>query len=711
MSVAQRVREFLTYAIALVALALANPAWSEDRALLELSSESFTLYSALDEKSTRAFATNMERFDRIVAGANGVRQRHSAGPTRVFLVSPEDYREYFQPSAIVVGFFSDTSGMGNDIVMPANPGSQDAYPTVFHEYTHFIQRTQFPGEQPLWFEEGLAELFSTARFNDRGIELTVPKGRLDDLRILPWMPAETFFKLDRGSQAYRQHSMAAAFYAQSWVVMHYAFVGNPPFMREIDDYIARLTRRESPEAAAQGAFGRSLAELDAELRSYARQKTFREVEIPAPPIASVSSASVRKLSAGESARLLAELGIRLGSETRGVDELLKRALTEMPKDARSHAALSAVMTANGDRILARELLRAAHEHLTDEDPAPETALAIASAHWRLAVPATSMTDATVAPDALDATDVRVARESFEKALRLDPSNLQGAHGYAQTSFVLGDHLEEAAAALARAQAAAPASWLLAYDAALINERQGQPEAARAQWQSVLRLAHEGPTRAQAREALGLPNEASQPALALSSPSEAETPTDVVVAAVLSRSLNTALAKVGDAITARTQAPISVGENVLLPKDTKLTGQITQVHRPAGDSNTSMLAFTLNKAVLRDGREIPIRTRLQSFAIRESPEEVAPAASTAPSRKAIGSTAWTSASAELAANRDTPIGTPIRIVPADSPGMFGAASSSAAVAATSTTAVMTASERHIQLSRGTILVLAVEAAAK
>lgn len=92
-------------ALAAALLAAASPASARDRRLLELPPPDFTLYSSLREQQTRYFATNMAACDRIVTGASGAAVRRNAGPTRIFLVSPADWAEYFQPRDNVVASF------------------------------------------------------------------------------------------------------------------------------------------------------------------------------------------------------------------------------------------------------------------------------------------------------------------------------------------------------------------------------------------------------------------------------------------------------------------------------------------------------------------------------------------------------------------------------------------------------------------------------
>jgi hypothetical protein len=72
-------------------------------------------------------------------------------------------------------------------------------------------------------------------------------------------------------------------------------------------------------------------------------------------------------------------------------------------------------------------------------------------------------------------------------------------------------------------------------------------------------------------------------------------------------------KVGDAITLRTTEPVkSSDDRMILPKGTKVVGHVTQSEAKSKGANESTLGLTFDKAVLKDGHEIPLNVFVQAI---------------------------------------------------------------------------------------------------
>ena len=69
---------------------------------------------------------------------------------------------------------------------------------MFHEYTHYYLASQFAGEYPPWFNEGLAELMGYAKFSkDNRAVLQIPMYRVYEARDGNWIPFERLIRVDR----------------------------------------------------------------------------------------------------------------------------------------------------------------------------------------------------------------------------------------------------------------------------------------------------------------------------------------------------------------------------------------------------------------------------------------------------------------------------------------------------------------------------------
>jgi hypothetical protein len=86
-----------------------------------------------------------------------------------------------------------------------------------------------------------------------------------------------------------------------------------------------------------------------------------------------------------------------------------------------------------------------------------------------------------------------------------------------------------------------------------------------------------------------------------------------LSAELTKKVDTKNAKVGDEVAARTTSAARLSDGTKLPKGAHLLGKVTDVQAKSADQKASRLAFTFDRAVLHDGRTIPIRAAVMSLA--------------------------------------------------------------------------------------------------
>jgi hypothetical protein len=84
-------------------------------------------------------------------------------------------------------------------------------------------------------------------------------------------------------------------------------------------------------------------------------------------------------------------------------------------------------------------------------------------------------------------------------------------------------------------------------------------------------------------------------------------------AVLAGSLDAKKAKPGDPVSAKTSEQTTTADGVVLPKGTKLLGRVTEAKAAGKGEGESALGFTFDRAVLKDGREIPLQTTVRALA--------------------------------------------------------------------------------------------------
>lgn len=85
-----------------------------------------------------------------------------------------------------------------------------------------------------------------------------------------------------------------------------------------------------------------------------------------------------------------------------------------------------------------------------------------------------------------------------------------------------------------------------------------------------------------------------------------------ISAELTKKIDTKNARVGDEVLARTTSAATLSDGTKLPRGTKLIGRVTEVQPRSKAEKASHLAFELDHAVLRGGREVPVHAVLTSM---------------------------------------------------------------------------------------------------
>ena len=84
-----------------------------------------------------------------------------------------------------------------------------------------------------------------------------------------------------------------------------------------------------------------------------------------------------------------------------------------------------------------------------------------------------------------------------------------------------------------------------------------------------------------------------------------------VTAELTKTLDTKHAKVGDELNAKTTTEAKLQNGTVIPKGTKLLGNVVEVAAKSKDQKNSHLVISLNRAVMKDGHDVPIQAALTS----------------------------------------------------------------------------------------------------
>ncbi len=94
---------------------------------------------------------------------------------------------------------------------------------------------------------------------------------------------------------------------------------------------------------------------------------------------------------------------------------------------------------------------------------------------------------------------------------------------------------------------------------------------------------------------------------------AQANSEAVLEAQLIRGLDARKAESGDPVIARCQQDLKSNGEVLIPKNAKLVGHVVAAQAKGHGKAESTLEITFDKAIMRDGREIPLRAAIQALA--------------------------------------------------------------------------------------------------
>jgi tetratricopeptide (TPR) repeat protein len=238
-----------------------------------VQSKNFLLVGNARERDIRKVAARLEQFREAFLRLLTVDHFDSSVPLTVVVFKDDAAYRLFEPfsggqPAGVAGFFQSSPDV-DYIALSVDRDHVRAPDTlVFHEYMHLLVRNSF-GNAPLWFNEGLAEYYSTFEISNGNKKVTLGKpasNRVRTLRARSLLPLKALLQVDGNSPYYKEQDKRQLFYAQSWALIHYLLSGTR--RTQLSNYLQLLARGQGVEDAFRQAFQTDFATLEMELRSY-----------------------------------------------------------------------------------------------------------------------------------------------------------------------------------------------------------------------------------------------------------------------------------------------------------------------------------------------------------------------------------------------------------------------------------------------------------
>jgi len=264
-------------------LRAAEPPW------LEIHSTHFTVVTDAGEKRGREVALRFEQMRSVFAGLLGKDRLQQSRPLTILAF--KDDKSFYQLAPLrqgkpidVPGFF--LPGDDQDFVV-LNLFEDQAWRAVAHDYAISLLSWNYPPAQP-WFDEGLAEYFSSMHINGNQVEIGgdpelipsltedlvgnqqethPPKSLTELLGAQVWLSLPDLFSMKHDPSTRNQGTRHVLYYAQSWIVMHYLL--HEKKLPETGTYFGLVLNQHVPvEEAIQKAYGMSAAQLEQAVKDY-----------------------------------------------------------------------------------------------------------------------------------------------------------------------------------------------------------------------------------------------------------------------------------------------------------------------------------------------------------------------------------------------------------------------------------------------------------
>jgi tetratricopeptide (TPR) repeat protein len=257
---------------------LSAPRW------VKLQSPHFELFTGAETKEACRLLVQLENARTYFIRSMGAPL--PAAPLRVVSFGSDEEFDSFRSSAFAAGLYVGTPG-GDYIVLKH---ATAAYlPMAIHEYSHHVMR--YSGVRaPLWWQEGVAEVFSTINFMSDRVEVgAVPSGRYNSLKGQEWIKISTLLGIDRLSAPMQDRRHAELVYAESWALVHMLLLSDEYGNRR-DGLMKRIAAGAGAVETFRDLYGKTPDQVQADLESYVKQNQFGlihspvEVESPAPAL-------------------------------------------------------------------------------------------------------------------------------------------------------------------------------------------------------------------------------------------------------------------------------------------------------------------------------------------------------------------------------------------------------------------------------------------
>lgn len=327
-------------------LAGAGSAHGADRPWRVIRGKNVEVFGVQPPRTLREVAIELEQF-RVVLGSliRGAREPQPA-PTQVYIFDDEQAMRPFVPlyegkPASLGGYCHCGSADEESYIVASLSRYSESAPLIYHEYTHLLMRNAMT-DIPVWFNEGIAEYYSTfaMRASAREAQVGRPIARHVQLLRERFIPLAELLEVTHSSPLYNEGTRRSIFYAEAWALTHYLLLGRQDGVATMNKYLTAYAAGAESEQALTAATGMPLKALETELRRYVGRMLFRAVTYTLSERIEVDEPdAARALDGADAEARLGEIQLRVDR----LDEAARRiegAAAAQPPVARARFALA-----------------------------------------------------------------------------------------------------------------------------------------------------------------------------------------------------------------------------------------------------------------------------------------------------------------------------------------------------------------------------------
>ena len=320
---------------AVLATVLAEHAAVAAEQWLKLESSHFELYTTAGEKKGREAILYFEQVRDFCARTRRIDDSAMNAPVRIIAFRSDKEFEPYRINEFASAFYLE--GYDRDYIVMRSI-SQENYPVAVHEFAHLLVKHSGL-EVPIWFNEGLAELYSTLKPMGKKVMIgEVIPGRYQYLQQHKWMSLETLTSADAHSPYYNERDRAGIFYAESWALMHMLNLSNeyrPGFSKFLNLVVSGV----SATSAFWQAYAKSISQVQTDLQAYLRGSHFNAAVFDVKLEKSAEEPDILPASSLESGLVLADL-LALTGKREPAKEAYGKLAKEDPKSWEAEAGLA-----------------------------------------------------------------------------------------------------------------------------------------------------------------------------------------------------------------------------------------------------------------------------------------------------------------------------------------------------------------------------------